>query len=148
MTVAIASLVLGCIIGYLGQRTRLCFIAGYRDFLLARDTTLVKGILGALVGALAGFILFGRLGGNVPDFPLFSSAAVLAAKSTWFWMIVGGLGVGIVGLLSGGCPFRMHVLACEGRQTSWVYLLGFYVGLVFYDLVTLPWVQTITFALR
>jgi uncharacterized membrane protein YedE/YeeE len=148
MTVAIASLVLGFIIGYLGQRTRLCLIAGYRDFMIARDTTLLKGVLGVFVGALGAFILFSRLGGDVPDFPLFSSAAVLAAKSTWFWMIVGGLGVGIVGLLSGGCPFRMHVLACEGRQTYWVYLLGFYVGMIFYDLVTVPWVQTITLALR
>ncbi len=148
MTVAIASLVLGCIAGYLGQRTRLCFIAGYRDFMMARDTTLLKGILGALIGALGGFILFGRLGGNVPDFPGFSSIVVLGAKSTWLWIIVGGLGVGIVGLLSGGCPFRMHVLACEGKQTYWFYLLGFYVGLILYDLVTMPLVQTITLALR
>ena len=148
MVVAIASLVQGLIIGYLGQRTRLCFIAGYRDFMMARDTTLLKGILGTLVGALGGFILFNALGGNVPAFPMLSATAALASRSTWLWTIVGGLGVGIVGVLSGGCPFRMHVLACEGKKTYWSYLIGFYVGLIFFNLVTSPWVAVITKSLK
>jgi uncharacterized protein len=142
--VAIASLALGLIIGYLGQRSRLCFIAGYRDFLLARDATLLKGILAAAIGAGGSFILFSQLGANVPAFPLLASTPGLATKSTWLWTIVGGLGVGIVGVLSGGCPFRMHVMACEGKKTYWVYLLGFYVGLIFFDLVTAPWMQAVT----
>jgi uncharacterized membrane protein YedE/YeeE len=148
MTVAVASLALGLVIGYLGQRTRLCFIAGYRDFFMARDTTLLQGVLGAFVGALGGYALFNWLGGNVPAFPMLFATAGLASKATWLWTIVGGLGVGIVGVLSGGCPFRMHVLAFEGNKTYWFYLVGFYVGLVFYNLVTAPWVQSITRALK
>ncbi len=148
MTVAAASLVLGLIIGYLGQRTRLCFIAGYRDFFMARDTTLLKGVLGAFLGALGGYTLFNWLGGNVPAFPMLFATAGLFSKATWLWTIVGGLGVGIVGVLSGGCPFRMHVLAFEGSKTHWFYLIGFYVGLVFYNLVTAPWVQLITRSLK
>lgn len=144
MVVAIASLVLGLIIGYLGQRSRLCYIAGYRDFLMARDSTILKGILGTVIGAVFGFALFDATGGVVPGFPMLLSTPGLASKSTWLWTIVGGLGVGIVGVLSGGCPFRMHVQAFEGKKTYWVYLLGFYVGLVFYNLVTAPWVQSIT----
>ena len=148
MVVAIASLVLGLVIGYLGQRTRLCFIAGYRDFMMARDTTLLKGILGTIVGALGGFIVFNALGANVPAFPLLNVTSVLASKSTWLWTLVGGLGVGIVGVLSGGCPFRMHVLACEGKKTYWSYLFGFYIGLIFFNMVTFPWVGVITKLLR
>lgn len=148
MVVAIASLVLGLIIGYLGQRTRLCFIAGYRDFFMARDTTLLKGILGAFVGALGGFALFNWLGGNVPAFPIFLTIPDWGTRAAWLWTIVGGLGVGVVGVLSGGCPFRMHVLACEGRKTYWAYLFGFYVGLVSFNLVTAPWVQMITRSLK
>jgi uncharacterized protein len=148
MEVAIASLVLGLIIGYLGQRTRLCYIAGYRDFLMTRDTTLLKGVIGTVVGAVGGFALFNSLGGNVPAFPMLAMTSVLASKSTWLWTIVGGLGVGIVGVLSGGCPFRMHVLACEGKKTYWAYLLGFYVGLIFFNLVTSPWVSIITKSLK
>lgn len=148
MMVALASLVLGLIIGYLGQRTRLCFIAGYRDVFLARDTTLLKGILGAFIGAAGGYLLFNGWGGNVPAFPIFLTAPTWGTQATWLWTIVGGLGVGLVGVLSGGCPFRMHVLATEGKKTYWLYLAGFYVGLVFYNLVTSPWVQSITRMLK
>lgn len=148
MTIAIASLVLGLVIGYLGQRTRLCYIAGYRDFLMARDTTLMKGIIGTIIGAFGGFTLFNFLGGNVPAFPMFATTTTLLSKPTLLLTLVGGLGVGIVGVLSGGCPFRMHVLACEGKKTYWAYLFGFYVGLIFFNLVTSSWVASITKSLR
>ncbi len=142
MTAAIATLILGFIIGYLGQRSRLCFISGYRDFLLTRDSTLLRGVVGAFLGALGGFTVFALLGGTVPGFPLLSmplpswGAALLLT-------IVAGLAVGIVGTLAGGCPFRMHVLAAEGRRTYWYYLLGFYVGLIFYNLITTHLVDTV-----
>jgi uncharacterized membrane protein YedE/YeeE len=148
MVVAIASLVLGLMIGYLGQRTRLCYIAGYRDFLMAHDTTILKGVIGTVIGAFGGFVLFSLLDGNLPAFPMFAMTSVLSSKATWLWTIVGGLGVGIVGVLSGGCPFRMHILACEGKKTYWAYLLGFYAGLIFFDVVTSPWVAAISKGLK
>ena len=136
MTVSIATLVLGFVIGYLGQRSRLCFVSGYRDFILTHNTTLLKGVVGAFLGALGGYILFSHLGGVIPEFPIFLNVGIGIFRSEWLIMLVGGLGVGIVGVLSGGCPYRMHVLAAEGRKTQWFYLLGFYIGLVFYNLVT------------
>ncbi len=136
MTAAIATLVLGFVIGYLGQRSRLCFVSGYRDFVLTHNTTLLKGVVGAFLGALGGYILFSHLGGAIPEFPIFLNAGIGNFSSEWLIMLIGGLGVGIVGVLSGGCPYRMHVLAAEGRKTQWFYLLGFYIGLVFYNLVT------------
>ncbi len=136
MIAAIATLVLGFVIGYLGQRSRLCFISGYRDFFLTRDSTLLKGVGGAFIGALGGYILFSLLNANVPEFPLFSFAPLPSFSAGLLVTILAGLAVGAVGALSGGCPFRMHVLAAEGRKTYWYYLLGFYVGLVFYNLVT------------
>ena len=137
MTAAIATLFLGFVVGYLGQRSRLCFISGYRDYFLMRDTTLLKGVGGTFIGALAGYILFGFLGGSVPAFPLFLQPSIPIPASLWLITIVSGLGVGIVGALAGGCPFRMHVLAAEGKKTYWVYLLGFYIGLIFYNVVTI-----------
>jgi len=136
MTAAIATLVLGFVIGYLGQRSRLCFISGYRDFFLTHDTTLLKGVGGAFIGALAGFILFHFLNGTVPAFPLFISMPLPHWNTSLLLTILSGLAVGIVGTLAGGCPFRMHVLAAEARSTYWYYLLGFYVGLVFYNVIT------------
>ena len=37
MLPAIATLALGIILGYLAQRSRICFIGGLRDFILVRD---------------------------------------------------------------------------------------------------------------
>jgi uncharacterized protein len=136
MTAAIATLILGFVIGYLGQRSRLCFISGYRDFFLTRDSTLLRGVFGAFLGALGGYILFHFLGGSVPAFPLFAFSRFPSFNIGLVVTILAGLAVGIVGALAGGCPFRMHVLAAEGRKTYWYYLLGFYVGLVFYNVVT------------
>ena len=136
MIAALATLVLGFVIGYLGQRSRLCFISGYRDFFLTRDGTLLKGVFGAFIGAAGGFFLFHFLGGSVPGFPLLSFRPLPSIDVGLIVTIAAGLAVGIVGALAGGCPFRMHVLAAEGRRTYWYYLLGFYGGLVFYNLVT------------
>ncbi|HEX7974211.1 MAG TPA: YeeE/YedE thiosulfate transporter family protein [Anaerolineales bacterium] len=141
MTAALATLLLGFTIGYLGQRSRLCFIAGYRDFFLSRDTYLLKGIAGAFLGALGGFILFKVLGGSVPGFPMLLFTPGLSLKSSWIIAVIGGLGVGFVGALSGGCPFRMHILAAEGKKSYWFYLLGFYVGLIFFNLFTIQYLD-------
>lgn len=143
MTAAVATLILGFVIGYLGQRSRLCFISGYRDFFLTGDHLLLKGIAGAFLGALGGFILFSSLGGSLPGFPMLLQTPRLSFKSAWLIAIAGGLGLGFVGALAGGCPFRMHVLAAEGRRTHWFYLLGFYLGLLFFNVVTVQYLDMI-----
>ncbi len=143
MTAALATLVLGFVIGYLGQRSRLCFISGYRDLFLTRDATLLRGVAGAFLGALAGFILFRFLHGTVPGFPLLLSAPLPAWNTGLLITVLSGLAVGAAGALAGGCPFRMHVLAAEGRKTYWYYLLGFYAGLIFYNVVTAPLMEMI-----
>jgi uncharacterized protein len=144
MTAALATLALGFLIGYLGQRARLCFVSGYRDLFLLHDTYLLKGVVGAFVGALAGYLVFRFLGGIVPQFPMLTHTQNLNSISAWSLTIIGGLGVGFLGALAGGCPFRMHVLAAEGRRTYWYYLLGFYLGLVFFNMVTVHLVEWIS----
>lgn len=143
MTAAVATLIMGFVLGYLGQRSRLCFISGYRDLFLTRDTNLLKGVGGAFLGAMGGFALFRWLGGSIPGFPMLLRTPDMDSAIAWSITIVAGLGVGFVGALAGGCPFRMHVLAAEGRKTYWFYLLGFYLGLIFYNLLTAPLLERI-----
>jgi hypothetical protein len=147
MIASIATLILGFVIGYLGQRSRLCFVSGYRDFMLTHDTTLLKGVAGAFIGALGGFILFSLLGSAILGFPMIFQTSILT-RSALIITIVAGLGVGIVGALSGGCPYRMHVLAAEGKKTYWVYLLGFYAGLIFYNVATVHFMDMIKTVLK
>lgn len=136
MIAASATLILGVVIGYLGQRSRLCFTSGFRDYYLIRDTGLLKGVLGVLVGGVVGFTAVRMLGGAAPSFPVFLADQPSIGLTTVVIAVASGLGLGLVAAMAGGCPYRMHVLAGEGRKSSWYYLAGFYAGIIFFDLFT------------
>ncbi len=126
MTAAIATFVIGVILGYLGQRSRMCFVGGIRDFLLVRDTYLLRGLIAFGLTAWLGFPLVGLLVGSHPA-SLNSSDAVAVVLT-----IIGGFGVGYVSTLANGCPFRQHVLAAQGVTTAVAYLAGFFAGAVIF----------------
>lgn len=131
MTPAIATLVVGCILGYLFQRSRMCFIGGLRDFILVRDTSLLKGLLAFAVTAWVLFSAVHRISFPRPDFVTVALTAC------------GGFGVGFVSVLANGCPFRQHVLAAQGVKSSAVYLIGFLAGAVLFH----AWVAPFLFRL-
>ncbi|MEH6473689.1 MAG: YeeE/YedE thiosulfate transporter family protein [Halopseudomonas sp.] len=134
MTVAaVSTLIVGLAFGYLGQRSRFCFVGGIRDYILIRDDRLLKGtvvffvVAGLSFALLAQFEPGGRIGFSRPD-----------GLSLWL-TAVGGFGVGFLSVLANGCPFRQHVLAAQGNISSIGYLLGFFVGAVMFHTVTAPW---------
>ncbi|MBR4118243.1 MAG: hypothetical protein IKK56_05100 [Methanocorpusculum sp.] len=51
MLVPIVTIILGFIIGWLGQRSGFCSIGGIRDFFLFRQTRLLKGYIGLIISA-------------------------------------------------------------------------------------------------
>jgi len=134
-----ASLVVGVLIGYMGQRTRFCTISGIRDYLMLRDSLRLKGLFGIIVGGAIGYTAFWLIGGDIPDFPLgtigMESAGLLIAG------IIGGIGMGFFSVFAEGCPFRQHVMAAEGREGAMYYLLGFYIGIVYFNVVTIKWLE-------
>jgi len=132
MTAAIATLVIGVILGYLGQRSRMCFVGGIRDFMLVRDTYLVKGLIAFGLSAWLAFPLVGLLVGVRPG-PFGGSDAVTVVLT-----ILGGFGVGYVSVLANGCPLRQHVLAAQGVRSSIAYLAGFFGGAVIFHVWTAP----------
>jgi uncharacterized protein len=138
MIAVAATLIVGILVGFLVQRSRFCSIGGFRDFFLARDTYLLKGYGGLILGAAAGFILFKMVGGNVPGFPLGMDFPPLTA---FIAMVVGAIGLGFFSVLSGGCPTRQHVMAAEGKESAVFYLVGLYAGIVYFFLVTSQYVN-------
>lgn len=132
MLAVLATLVIGLLVGYLGQRSRFCSIGGFRDFFLARDTYLLKGYFGVIVGAAGGYILFKFVGGDLPGFPL---GMDLPPVIPLLIMIAAAVGLGFCSVLAGGCPTRQHVMAAEGKESAVYYLAGFYVGIVYFILV-------------
>lgn len=136
-----AVLFIGILIGYLGQGSRFCDVGGFRDYFLSRDTYLLKGYLGLLVGAAIGFAVFKFMGGAVSNFPL---GVDLGTTTVLVMMVVGGVGMGFFSVLAGGGPFRQHVLAAEGKASALFYLAGFYIGIAYFFLVTFGILELIT----
>ncbi len=138
MTVAaIASLVGGIVIGFVGQRSRMCFVGGIRDWILVRDTFLLKGLVAFGLVAWIAFPLSSLVGGApVGEFGRPDMTAL-------FLTAAGGLGVGYVSVLANGCPFRQHVLAAQGAGSSFVYLAGFFSGAIVFHTIASPAILTI-----
>lgn len=132
MTAAIATLVIGGILGYLAQRSRMCFIGGIRDFVLIRDTYLLRGLVAFAVTAWVAFPLAALAGSSASM--TFEATDALTALLT----VLGGFGVGYVSVLANGCPMRQHVLAAQGVKSSLAYLAGFFGGAVLFHTVTGP----------
>jgi hypothetical protein len=129
---AIASLVVGVVIGFVGQRSRMCFVGGIRDWILVRDTELLKGLISFV---LAGWVLF-------PMFALIGGAPAGGFAGpvpvTILLAVVGGCGVGAVSIRAEGCPFRQHVLSGQGSGNAMVYLVGFLSGAVVFHVFVAP----------
>ena len=132
MTAAVATLAIGVVLGYLGQRSRMCFIGGIRDFILVRDTYLLKGLIAFGLTAWLAFPVIGLVAGGRPG-------AVGATDAlTVVLAVAGGLGVGFFSTLANGCPFRQHVLAAQGVRSSMAYVAGFLAGAVMFHAWTAP----------
>ena len=145
----LVSLVVGVVAGWLGQRSRFCSIGGLRDFLLARDTSLLLGIVALFAAAWLANPLIDLVRASGP--PQLVEQTTPSASNTsidpllvqkpaegFRWppfsgiIFLGAVGVGFVSVLAGGCPFRMHILAGQGVRDAMFYLAGFYLaGLVF-----------------
>ena len=114
------SLVVGLVVGVLAQRTRMCFVGGWRDLMMVRDTYLFGGIAAFFIGALIvnaalGYIDWGFVGQPV-------------AHDNHLWNFLGMALVGLAATLLGGCPLRQLILSGEGDTDAGVTVLGLIVG--------------------
>jgi hypothetical protein len=132
MTAAVATLVAGVVLGFLGQRSRMCFVGGIRDFMLVRDGYLLRGLVAFGLTAWVAFPLVTAIGGSAVG--PFGAPDVVTAMLT----VLGAFGVGYVSTLANGCPFRQHVLAAQGVISSATYLAGFLAGAVIFHLWAAP----------
>jgi len=116
----IASVVAGLAIGFLGQRSRLCFAGGIRDLILFKTPHLLSGFVAVLVGVLLVNLALGQF------HPGFSGQPAAHTNQLWNFLGMGLAGLG--SLLLGGCPFRQLVLASQGNGDSAVAVFGMVAG--------------------
>ncbi|HVP22909.1 MAG TPA: YeeE/YedE thiosulfate transporter family protein [Conexivisphaerales archaeon] len=142
LEVTAATLVAGLAIGYLWQHSKACSVSGYRDFYLFRDTYLLKTVLGMFVGAAVGFAVLGLFSPYESGYLSLLNTPGLTT-GTIVLIFVGGIGFGLFSVLAGGCPTKQHVAAASGSKTSMLYLLGFYAGLIYFQVVILEYLLSI-----
>jgi uncharacterized protein len=132
MIVSLSSLALGVVVGYLGQRSRMCSIGGLRDFVLVRDTALLKGAGALLVTAWVSFAVIRLVSSSDVSHGLIAAGTTPSGLRAVVAIAVGAVVLGFVATLSGACPLRQHVLAGQGRVGAWSFLAGFYLAAVVY----------------
>ena len=122
----LVSLAIGLVVGFFAQRTRLCFVGGWRDLFLVKDTYLFSGIAAFFIAALVANYVVGNFGADGIYHWGFSSQPVAHSDHLWNF-----LGMGLLGLAAtmlGGCPLRNLVLSGEGNTDAAVTVLGYLAG--------------------
>jgi len=150
--IGLSTLVLGAIVGYLGQRSRFCTISGIRDFFLVKDSYRLKGLIGIVIGGVVGFTIVNKLGGSLDGFTKPGSWEFMpmlrnGLQEAPILILLSAFGVFLMAyfsVMAEGCPFRQHVMAGEGRSSGILYIAGLVAGVVFYDIAIIPYLQTLT----
>jgi hypothetical protein len=116
----IISLIAGLLGGALAWKTRMCLSGGIRDFILVRDTYLLKIYGMIFVAALAGNMYFGMFKLGFAGQPL--------AHTMHLWNFLGLFLTGLAATLAGGCPLRQLIMAGEGNTDATFSVLGMLAG--------------------
>ncbi len=114
------SALVGLGVGVMAQRTRMCFVGGWRDLIMVRDTYLFGAIAAFFVGALIVNAALGNLDWGFVDQPV--------AHDNHLWNFLSMSLVGLACTLLGGCPLRSLILSGEGDIDAGVTVLGLIVG--------------------
>ncbi|MBT9159768.1 MAG: hypothetical protein DDT26_01032 [Dehalococcoidia bacterium] len=117
------SLLAGLGVGVLAQRTRLCFVGGWRDLFLIRGTYLFGGIAAFFVGALISNLILDNVSWGFEGQPV--------AHANHLWNFLSMILVGLGATLLGGCPMRQTILSGEGDTDAGVTVLGLIIGAAF-----------------
>jgi len=123
------SLVVGLVVGFLAQRTRMCFVGGWRDLFLVKDTYLFSGLAAFFVAALITNYAVGNFAADGLYHWGFVDQPIAMDNHLWNF-----LGMGLVGLAAtflGGCPLRQLILSGEGDTDAAVTVLGLFAGAAF-----------------
>lgn len=117
----------GIILGFVLQKTRFCFAAGFRDPVLVGSTSLLKAIIIAILISNLGFavIQHNTLQGDL-SIPYSSIPGVIypAGLNTVIGAILFGIGM----VIAGGCASGTLMRIGEGFIMQVVVLIGFLIG--------------------
>ncbi len=116
----------GLVVGFLAQRTRLCFVGAWRDIFLVRDTHLFSGVAAFFIAALIANYAVGNFAADGLYHWGFVGQPV--AHDNHLWNFLGMSLLGLSATLIGGCPLRNLILSGEGDTDAGVTVLGYFAG--------------------
>jgi len=142
IAVPVVTLILGLLIGWLAQRSGFCSIGGFRDFFMFHHTRLLYGYIALIIGAFIGFLVFWLLSPAAFEgffwvmkkglMPVPGAPANLTVAAYIVLAIIGGIAVGLIGVMLGGCPLRQVVMTAEGNAKSLCFVIGMCIGSVLF----------------
>ncbi len=113
--------IFGVLFGYILQRSRFCFAAGFRDIFMIRNTALTRAILIMLLLTSCGFFVINFFkGGVLPAAGIIYPVGVHSVVGG----ILFGFGLVIAGNCVSGCLMRMG----EGYLMQWLTFAGLLAG--------------------
>jgi hypothetical protein len=149
IAVPFVTLALGILIGWLGQRSGFCSVGGIRDFIMFRHTRLLYGYLALIGGAFIGYLAFWLITPSAYEHffwaatsgltPVPGAPAGLAPLGYVILAIIGGIAVGIIGVVIGGCPLRQVVMTSEGNLKSFSFVIGMCIGAIAFTIWVAGW---------
>jgi hypothetical protein len=154
IAVPIVTLAIGAIIGWFAQRSGFCSVGGIRDFIMLRHTRLLYGFLALVAGAFISYLVLSLLtpaafehffwaGKSGLLAPVPGAPAGLSGSAYILLAVLGGAGVGIIGVLIGGCPMRQLAMTSEGNLKSLSFVIGMAMGAVVFTTFISPFVVSI-----
>lgn len=117
------SLGAGLLVGWLAQRSRFCTVGAIRDFLMLRDSYLLKGVIAFILTAFVTNLLLGQFKPGFEGQPV--------AHSDQLWNFMGMVLSGLAFTLAGGCPGRQLIMSGEGDADAAIFVLGMVFGAAF-----------------
>ena len=118
-----AALAAGFIMGALGFVSRICFVAGIRDFALFKNFNMLSAFAALIVAGLIGNLILGSFNLGFEGQPV--------AHTENIWNFLGMMLVGLCSVLLSGCPFKHVVLAGSGNSDSAITVFGMTAGAAF-----------------
>ena len=153
IAVPIVTLLLGLLIGWLGQRSGFCSVGGFRDFFMFKHTRLLYGYLALIGGAFVGYLVFWLITPLAFEnffwligkglMPVPGAPANLTVVAYIVLAVISGIAVGIIGVLLGGCPLRQVVMTSEGNIKSLCFVIGMCIGAVVFAAWVSGWVVSL-----
>jgi len=122
----IISLAVGLGVGFLAQRTRMCFVGGWRDLFLIKDFYLFSGVIAFFVAALVTNYIAGNFGAEGIYHWGFTGQPI--AHTSHVWNFLGMSLLGLAATLLGGCPLRNLIMSGEGNNDAAITVLGYIAG--------------------